>query len=200
MNTNKTFKTTLLGLLAVALLATAATPALAKEKREPLEKFRARAFNLDWGGATNLDIVIYEWTTPEERDGLFKTFFEQGGDALYDALDDKTDKGFIKLPRTLGYDMKYAWQVEVEGKRRIVLAADRPMGLLELTRASRTTDHNVTLVILELDPETGEGEGTVIGGAELSIDKETGQLIIEAAGHQPTMLKKVKRLKSKKKG
>lgn len=65
----------------------------------------------------------------------------------------------------------------------------------ELSRNSRTTDHNVTLVILDLDPETGGGTGTVIGGTELSIDKETGQLHIEAAGHRSTELKKVKSVK-----
>ena len=72
-------------------------------------------------------------------------------------------------------------------------------GFLELSRASRTTDYNVTLVILDLDPETGEGTGTVIGGAELSVEEETGQLHIEIAGHRPTELKKVKRLPIKKK-
>ena len=69
------------------------------------------------------------------------------------------EKGYVKAPNTLAYDMKYVWQFEHEGKRRIVLATDRPMGFLELTRASRTTDYNVSLVVLELDPETGEGEG-----------------------------------------
>jgi hypothetical protein len=195
MRTHIQLRTASLALVAAMLLTTAAAPALAKAKREPLEKFRARAFNVDWGGATNLDIVIYEWTTPEERQGLFKTFFEQGGDALYDALDDVSEKGYLKMPRTLGYDMQYAWQTEAEGRRRIVLATDRPMGFMELSRASRTTDYNVSLVILDLDPATSEGEGTVILGAELSVDKETGQMTIEIAGHQPTKLAKVRPLK-----
>ena len=191
-------RSALLTLLAVALVASAAAPAVAKQKRQPLEKFRARAFNVDWGGATNLDITIYEWTTPEERERLIRTFVEGGGDALYDALDDVSDKGFIKLPRTLGYDMQYAWQFEAEGRRRIVLATDRPMGFLEMSRGSRTRDYNVTLVVLDLDPETGEGEGTVALGAELSVDKESGRLVVEIAGKRPTELKKVRPLAKRK--
>ena len=191
-----TTRTALLAALTVTLLATAA-PALAKEKRPPLEKYRARAFNIDWGSATNLDIVIYEWTTPEERQNLLQTFFEEGGDALCDTLDDVSEKGFIRLPRTLGYDMKYAWQSEADGRRRIVLATDRPMGFMELSRASRTTDYNVSLVILDLDAETNEGTGTVILGAELSVDEQK-RLVIETAGLRPTELKKVKPLGKKR--
>jgi len=199
MKTKLAVRTTLLVPLAIALLATASGPAWAKEKREPIEKFRARAFDINLGRAANLDIVIYEWTSPEERQALIKTFVENGNEALYDALDDVSEKGYLRLPQTLGYDMQYAWQVKVGGKRRIVLATDRPMGFLELSRGFRSRDYNVTLVVLELDPETGEGEGTAMGGAELKIDKKTGRLEIEFAGTQPTRLTNVKRLKAKKK-
>jgi len=190
---------TLLTLLAVAILSATAGPAWAKTKREPIERFRARAFNLNIGKASFLDIVIYEWTSPEERQALIQTFVENGNEALYDALDDVGQKAYLKLPQTLGYDMNYAWETEVDGKRRIVLATDRPMGFLELSRGFRSRDYNVTLVILEIDPETGEGEGTAVGGAELAIDKETGQLKVEFRGTQPTRLTNVKKQKIKKK-
>ena len=143
--------------------------------------------------------MIYEWTTPEARESLLRTFVYKGSEALYDALGEVSEKGYLRLPRTLAYDMQYAWQYEVEGKRRIVLATDRPMTFLELTRGFRSRDYNVSLVILDLDPETAEGEGTAMGGAELSIDKETGRLNIEFRGTQPTRLTNVKRVKSKKK-
>ena len=192
-------RTAPLVLLAVMLLATASAPGWAKEKREPIEKFRARAFDINRGAAANLDIVIYEWTTPEERQALLKTFVESGSEALYDSLGDVSDKGYLRLPQTVGYDMQYAWQMEVEGKRRIVLATDRPMGFLELSRGFRSRDYNVSLVVLELDPETGKGAGTAMGGAELSIDKETGRLQIEFAGTQPTRLTNVEPRSPKKK-
>ena len=185
--------------VAIALLLTAAGPAAAKkEKREPIEKLSATAMSLDRGRAGNFTITIYEWTTPEERQALLKTFSEKGSKALYDALYDLSDKGYLKPPRTVGYDMKYAWQLEVEGKRRIVLATDRPMGFLEMSRNTRSTDYNVSLVVIDLDPETGKGEGRALGGAELSIDKETGQLNIEFPGTQPTRLTKVKTMPLKK--
>jgi hypothetical protein len=186
-------------LLGVTFFGAASGPAWAKEKREPIEKFRANAFDINRGRASSLDIVIYEWTSPEERQALIETFVAEGSEALYDALDDVSVKGYLRLPHTLAYDMQYAWQFEVDGKRRIVLATDRPMTFLEISRGFRSRDYNVSLVMLDLDPETGEGEGTAMGGAELSIDKETGRLEIEFRGTQPTRLTKVKRQKIKKK-
>ena len=88
MKTILPIRTVLRALLACALLATASSPAWAKTKREPIEKFRARAFDINRGAAANLDIVIYEWTTPEERQALLKTLAESGSEALYDALGD----------------------------------------------------------------------------------------------------------------
>ena len=185
--------------LALALLVPAAGPSLAKEKREPIEKFRANAFSWQLGRASLLDIDVYEWTAPEERQALLATFVEKGNEALYDALGDVSVKARVRLPRTLGYDMMYAWQTEVDGKRRIVLATDRPLGFLEVMGGFRSRDYNVSLIILELDPETNEGEGTAVGGAELSINKKTNQFEIEFLGTKPSRLTKVKPLKVKKK-
>jgi len=189
----------LTALLAAGLLVFAPDAALAKkEKKEPLEKYRARAISLDRGAAKFLDIVIEEWTTPEERESLLKAFADGGSKGLYSALSKQDDKGYVKLANTLGYDMRYAWQFEHEGKRHIVLASDRPFGFVELRSASRSTDYNVSLVVLKFDPETGEGEGHAAAGVEISVDKKTGQLKIEYRGTQPTRLMKVKPLGKKK--
>ncbi len=199
MHTKTIIRNSLLSLLVMSLLTATAGPAVAKkEKREPIAKYRAQAINQDRGAAGFIDIVIYEWTTPEEREALIKTFLEKGSKALYEALDDLSEKGYLKAARTLGYDMQYAWKLEVEGKQRIVLATNRPFAFLELARSTRSTDYNVSLVVLEIDPETGQGEGSAVGGAELSLDKE-GRLNIEIHGTRPTKLSNLKALPLKKK-
>ena len=190
MKTNPTVKT---ALLALALLLAAVGPVLADDKKEPIEKYRAQAVSLDRGAASFLDIVITEWTTPEERQALIQTFLEGGSKALYDALEEKSEKGYVRAPGSLAYDMKYAWRWEIDGKHRIVLAADRPFGFLEMARSSRSTDYNVSLVVLDVDPKTGVGEGSAVGGVEFSIDEKTQRLNIEIPGTQPTRLTKVER-------
>lgn len=199
MNTRAISKIILIAAVASVMMFAAAGPIAAKgEKRQPIEKFRANVYSPVLGEASLLHISIYEWTTPEKRQALLQAFVEGGSKALYRALDKEGEKAHLKLPKTLGYEMRYAFQFEVEGSRRIVLATGRPLGFLELARGSRSTDYNVTLVVLDVDPETGEGEGHAIGGAELSIDKN-GRLKIEFPGTQPTRLSKVKRQKIVKK-
>jgi hypothetical protein len=187
-------RTALLVVIAAALLVVA-PQAVAKDQQEPIEQYRARAFNPDWGGATNLDIAIYEWTSAEERQTLFEEFNADGSEALGDALQGTGQKGFLKLPRTQGYEILYAWQDDSEGTRRIVLAVDQPMGVMQLSRAARTSNRNVSLITLELDVQTSQGEGSVSMGTGFSVDAETGQLSTEASGYEPTPLAKVKPLK-----
>ena len=191
MTSNRTTRSAVLVTLALASPALLASPVSSKEKRVPLEEFRARVFDVNRSKVSLMDIVIYEWTSPEERQSLLDTFVDEGSEALYDALGDAGNKGYVRLPHTLAYDMQYAWQAEVDGKRRILLATDRPVTFLELVRGFRSRDYNVSLVILELDPETGKGEGTALGGAELKMNEETGRIEIEFLGTQPTRLTNV---------
>ena len=185
-------KPTRLAMLAAVWLTTVTAPAIA----QPTEKYRARAVNPN-GVAKKVDIVIYEWTTAEERQALLDAFVEGGSQALYSALGREGGKGTLKMPQSPAYDLQYAWQFEHEGRRRIVLASDRPTGFLELVNNIRSIDYNVSLVVLDRDPETGKGEGSVTGGAELSIDRETGRLEIKFAGTQPARLTKVRPQKIK---
>jgi len=202
MKQNLVIRAASLVALALGFLATATGPAWAREKREPIEKFRARAFDHPRGRTSNLDIVIYEWTTPEERQALLETFVEKGSsEALYDALGEVSVKGYLRLQETApararsasfaDYDMMYAWSVEIDGQRRIVLATDRPLGFLEVMSGFRSRDYNVSLVILELDAETNKGQGIAKGGAELSINNETKRLEIEFRGTQSSKVTNV---------
>ncbi len=189
----------LLTLAAAAALAVAPEPASAKKKKVIVEEYRARATSMNRGTAVNFVITIHEWTTAEERQALLQTLVEGGSDALYDALQDQSEKGYVREPNTLGYKMRYAFSFEDEDKRRVVLATDRPLGFLELGRGSRSLDYNVSMVVLEINRKTGSGAGLAMGGAEFSVDEETGRITIEHTGTQPTKLTRVKRVKMKKK-
>lgn len=104
-----------------------ALPVMAKEKKEVIERFRAHAMNLERGRATLLTIAIHSWTTPEERQALARALADGGGRGLYDYLDKQEDKGYLQAPGSLGYEMRYAFQFQNEGKRQIVLGTNRPI-------------------------------------------------------------------------
>jgi len=185
-------KLTAICLMAGLIVVIGAGAATAKKKKA-LEEYRAQAYNINRGAAGFLDIVIYRWTTPEQRAGIQEAFRAGGNEALYDALDDQEQVGYVRAPASLGYEMKYAWQFEADGKRHVILGTDRTLGFLEVARSTWTEDYNISFVYLVLDLETGEGEGQAVGGAEFSIDEATGKLEVTTASSQPTKLTKVKR-------
>jgi len=187
MESRKISQRILLALLVVII----AIPAVAKEKREIIERFRANAMSLDVGRASLLDIAMFSWTTAEDREALVAAFQSGGNEGVYDFLDKQEEKGVLQVPGSLGYQMRYAYQFENEGKRQIVLATNRPI-LMGRMLNTNSAEYSVSLVVLELDKETEEGEGTLVLGAQFGVDKETGKLTIETAGNNPTRLTKVR--------
>ena len=99
----------------------------------------------------------------------------------------------------MGYQMRYAFQFNIDGKRQIVMATDRPIGMGEVMRDTDSQRDSISLVTLELDPSTNEGTGEMVFGAEFKVDQKTGQLDIETMSMNPTKLTNVKPQKVKHK-
>jgi hypothetical protein len=176
------------------------SPAQAKEKKQVIERYEATAMNLEFGRASIMEIGIFGWNTEDQREALIEAFNEGGNEALYRALSKSDEQAFVSLPQTMGYQMRYAHQAQTsDGKRVITLATDRPIAMGEVMSGSQSQRDNVSLVVLELDPATGEGTGEMIVGAAFGVDKKTNQLAIETIARDPIQFTKVKPMKVKHK-
>jgi hypothetical protein len=134
-------------------------------------------------GARSVDINIYldRHTTDEEVKEYLTLLEEKGTDQLRRKLE-KVAVGRIAPVGAVGVDLAIARVFETpEGKVIRVMAA-RPMSFLELRNAGRSTDYPYTAIELRLNKE-GKGDGSVVGGAKVSFDKE-GRLEIESFGNQ----------------
>lgn len=179
-----------IALSCVLLLAGGAV--LAKEKKEVLERYRTTAMSLEVGRTSMMDIGIFGWSTEQDREALIAAFQHGGDKALYDLLAKQEEMAFVSLPQTLGYQMRYAFQSESNGKRMITLATNRPIAMGEVMRGSLSQENNISLVFLGLDPETGEGTGEMIVGADFGVNKKTGKFEIETLGREPIKFTTVK--------
>ncbi len=194
----------LLGVAATcALLAVTLSPALiAKEKEHPIEAYSGHWINPNPGSVRNasfLDIEIFRLSTDEERKHWVELLAEKGSDKMIsDMRDEKSRVGTIRLPGTVAYNVKYARAFDTPEGRQIVLATDRPLALGELSMNSRTLDYGLTLIEFTMPPDGKAGEGNIVVGAQLEIDKD-GKLIIENASFQPLRFGDVKQKKVKKK-
>jgi hypothetical protein len=157
------------------------------------ETYRANAVALGKGLASQLQITITRWTTDEERKMLLKTLVEQGQEAMLKILEKQKETGFMRLPNTMGYRIYYAYQIRDGANRRIVVATDRPVTMVEAWRNGRSIDYAITLVELQLD-ETNKGEGWMGFAVKLKMDPEKKTLAIENYGTDPVQLKSVRKI------
>lgn len=176
-----------LGALTLALPLLAAS---GQEKKKP-ETYSAVVVGA--GGAIgaasmNIDIRIDRHTTDEEMTEYINLLKEKGQDALRRKLE-KVDVGNIRPSVSVGTDLAIARVLQTPEGKVIRLLSARGMSFLELYRSGRSTDYPFTIVEIRIDPD-GKGAGTIIGGAQVSIDKEI--LEIESLGNQYAKLANVR--------
>ena len=158
-------------------------------------------------GATGiLSITVERWSTPEERKAYLEALLEGKNEKnleakqrkLVDMMEDaRGDKrvGFARFPRTLGWDLTYAWQF-MQGSTRIVrVATNRPIAFVEARNNYRTMDYPFGFIEFKLD-EKGEGEGLAFQAVSLTISKDN-QLEVETYGIGPQRILSVRTETSK---
>ena len=69
------------------------------------------------GNAGRVNIDIYRWTLPEERQAILDLIATGDGKKIRAGLDKLEDIGRIRFPGQSGYELIYAWQVEDAGKK-----------------------------------------------------------------------------------
>ncbi len=166
----------------------------AEEKTDFKETYYANAIALGKGLSSNLQVTITRWTTDEERNLLLQTLVDKGQEEMIKVLEKQKETGFLRLPNTMGYRLYYAYQIKKDNKRRIVLATDRPVTMVEAWRGGRSMDYAITMVELILD-ENDTGEGTLGFALKLKVNPETKHLEIENYGTDPVQLKGVRKVK-----
>jgi hypothetical protein len=180
--------------VAVAFVAAVLTAVGAYAK--PVEHLTAFAVDMsNLAGRTKagtIDIVIDRWSTPAERDRLVGALKEGGTDALLRALQKVKDPaGYIRDPASVGYPLRFAWQVPMpDGGKRIIVATDRPVSFLEATSGARTMDYPFMLIDVRLGPD-GKGQGKLMPVAKIAVN-EDHVVEIENYASEPVRLTEVR--------
>jgi hypothetical protein len=158
------------------------------------ERYDATAVNMGSGPgmAGRVLLSIDRWTTAKERESLLRVFQEKGHDKLLDALQDMPKAGYIRLPTTLAWDLRYAFETPLpEGGRRVVLITDRPISMREAVNNPRTTDYPYTLIEIRFD-KTGVGVGKLSVATKISLSKDKQTIELENYGIEPVRLTEVR--------
>jgi len=158
------------------------------------EKYNATAVNMGSGpsGAGRVLVSVEKWSTPQEREQLLTVFREKGPNKLLDALMDMPKVGYLRLPTTLAWDLRYAFQTPLpEGGRRVILITDRPITMNEARNNPRTTDYPFTLLEIRFDA-AGVGVGKMSVATKIWLSKDKTTIELENYGMEPVRLTEVR--------
>jgi hypothetical protein len=175
-------------------------PAKAQAADNGRESFAATVVNTNSQAAaataTPITITIERWSTDPERDKLLNTLTEQ-----------KDPKELLKLvqgmPRIgslaptggVGFDVRFGRHlVSPTGDEKITLLTDRPISFAENWDGGRSTDYPFTVVSLNVKPN-GDGTGTMTFATKITMDHDTGTIVLENFNQNAMTLSGVKRLK-----
>lgn len=132
------------------------------------------------GKIYNVNIIIEQFSTLEDRAALIGGFKRSGQDGLVRVLEDMKPKGRIRFASGgVGNDIKYIFELPAEkGHRRLRLLTDRTLAFAELYQGTRSRDYTVGAIELDLTPD-GKGSGTVLPACKLTVNKKKQQVEIE---------------------
>ena len=152
---------------AVALMSGASFAQL-REAPEDFTAVAAVPANNVVAGAGTVLMSLDRWSTAAERSMLVRTLREKGLSAGLDALHNMRPLGTIRTPDSPAYDLRYAKQTRAEdGRRRIVLATESPIGFWEACHRPRLVDDSsFTVIQMHIDAE-GRGTGTMSVGTKI---------------------------------
>jgi hypothetical protein len=179
------------GVLALVPWTRASLPAQTIGEKLHITALAVNMSNIGTGATNTVLIDINRWTPEAERQKLMDTFRQNGPDALLTALQKQPEVGFIRLPTTVGYQLRYAHEMpQPDGGRRIVIATDRPIGVWEAREQPRSINYPFTLIEIRTD-KNGKGEGKLSVATKIMYEKDTNTIVLENYASEPVRLQNV---------
>jgi hypothetical protein len=194
----------ILGVLALGAVLALPVLAAAQEDGEVMAEERFRAFAVSMGTAaganTVFTIAITRWSTEAEREALLTTLREQGHEKFTDLLRSKEEVGWARgqgraaaanpMPSTRIHYSRV--ETQPDGTRNIVLVTNRPLGMREVARQSRSVDYDVALMTLTMPPgDDPTGTGQLYVGLKVRWNADTNRIDAEQMSSEPVRLTNV---------
>lgn len=150
-------------------------------QRPNIETIDATAFgtSTQLGRNFGIKILIYEFSSPEDRDILVQSFQKGQNDGLVNALEKMKSVGRITIPGTVGYDLSYIREIITPTGRTIRFVTNRKIAFGEAYWSTQTKSFNLTAGEINLnDNDKSKSSGVLFPAAQLIVNNE-GELQFE---------------------
>jgi hypothetical protein len=164
-------------LLVLGLMLTG-TIGFARDKNETIDA-TAYGTSTQLGRNVGITLIIYEWSTPEDRQVLVDAFQKGQNQGLVNALQKMKAVGRINVPGTLGYDVSFIRLIPTPTGRKIRFVTNRKISFGEAYTDSQTQAFDLTAGEFDLnDQDKSKSTGVLYPACQFTINKD-GELQIE---------------------
>jgi hypothetical protein len=158
-------------------IATAAILALsaAAFARDTTETIDARAFgtSTQLGKNFTVRLIIYEYSTPADRQILLESFSKGQNNGLVNALEKMKAVGWITMPGTLGFDVSYIHEVKTPTGRLIRFVTNRKIAFGEAYWGTQSKSFDLTAGEITInDQDKNKSGGVLFPATQLTINKD----------------------------
>jgi len=160
-------------LLLVGLVVIASVPGVGQ--RGKTETIDATAFgtSTQMGRNFGVKLVIYEFSSPEDRDILVQAFQQGQNDGLVNALEKMKSVGRIQIPGTIGYDVSFIREILTPTGRTIRFVTNRKIAFGESYWSTQTKSFNLTAGEIKInDKDKDKSDGVLFPATQLIVNKE----------------------------
>ena len=174
---SKLLKVVIESLLVLALVMSGSVSSFTRDKNETID---AMAFGTgtQMGQNVSVQLIIYEYSTPEDRTVLVQAFQQGSNKGLVNALEKMRAVGRMSITGTLGTDVSYIKVIPTPTGRKIRFVTNRQIRFGEAWADSSTQAFDLSGGELEInDQDKNKSTGALYPAAQLTINQD-GELTI----------------------
>jgi hypothetical protein len=173
MRTNIFSRSVLTGL--ILLITSVAGISFAREKAETIDA-TAMGTSTQMGRVGTVRIIIYDYSTPEDRQILMQAFQKGQSDGLANALGKMKAVGRIQIPGTVGYDLSFIRDIPTPTGRKIRFITNRKIAFGENYWDTQSKSFNLTAGEINIDKENKDKSAGVLYPATQLVINKDGEL------------------------
>ena len=165
-------KIAFLVLCLLALLIVTSVPGTAFGRYETIHAV-AWGTNTQMGDNISLELIIYDYSTADDRSILFKAYQKGMNQGLVNALSKMKAVGHLNVQGTLGYDVSYIRMTPTATGRKIRFLTNRKITFAEDWADSQSQSFNLSAGEIEInDKDKSKSAGLLYPAAQLIIDSQ----------------------------
>ena len=169
---NIIFKRLKISIATAAILAMSAVSGFARDNTETIDA-QAYGTSTQLGKNFTVRLMIYEYSTPADRQILIESFQKGQNNGLANALEKMKAVGRISMPGTLGFDVSYIREVKTPTGRSIRFITNRKIAFGEAYWSTQSQSFNLTAGEINInEQDKGKSGGVLFPATQLTINKD----------------------------